>query len=231
MTDELPSAALGSGAEASVPEPLVDAYADDIETTSSELLVTGHVWDVRRDRFPFGGVTLERDYVDHPGAVAVLALDERDRVLLIRQYRHPIAHRDWEIPAGLMDVAGEPGLAGAQRELAEEADLSAARWDVLLDICTTPGGNSETIRIFLARELSPIEHDYVRSEEEAEMLLRWEPLDDVIDAVLRGDVQNAVTTNAVLAAAAARTRGWRTLRSAATPWQRRDRVRGERSKR
>ena len=212
-------------------EPLADAHAADVGVESSELLTRGHVWDVRRDRFAYGGSVLERDYVDHPGAVAVLALDDQERVLLIRQYRHPIAHRDWEIPAGLMDVAGEPGLAGAQRELAEEADLAAARWDVLLDICTTPGGNSETIRIFLARELSQVAHDYVRSEEEAEMLLRWEPLDDVIDAVLRGDVQNAVTTNAVLAAAAARTRGWRTLRSATTPWRRRDLVRGERSKR
>lgn len=207
---------------------LADVQAE-VPVLSSELLARGHVWDLRRDRFAFGGEVLERDYVDHPGAVAVLALDDHGRVLLIRQYRHAIAQRDWEIPAGLMDVAGESGLVGAQRELAEEADLAADRWDVLLDICTTPGGNSETIRIFLARGLRPIVHDYVREAEEAELVVRWEPLESAVDAVLSGRVQNAVTTNAVLAAVAARAAGWRTLRPGDAPWVRRDQVRGERS--
>lgn len=209
-------------------EPLKDEAAE-VELLESELLARGFVWDLRRDTFRFGYEELTRDYVDHPGAVAVLALDEHERVLLIKQYRHPIAHRDWEIPAGLMDVPGEPGLVGAQRELAEEVDLAASRWDVLLDVCTTPGGNSEAIRIFLARELRDIEHDYVREAEEAEMVTRWVPLDEAVEAVLSGDVQNAVTSNAVLAAVAARARDWATLRPGDTPWQRRDLVRGERS--
>ncbi|MBL3687291.1 NUDIX hydrolase [Leucobacter zeae] len=210
-------------------EPLADERAD-VRVLSSELLVQGHVWDVRRDRFEFAGSELVRDYQDHTGAVAVLALDADDRVLLIRQYRHAIGYRDWEIPAGLMDVAGESGLAGARRELAEEADLSADRWDLLLDLFLSPGGTSEAMRIFLARDLGPVEHEYVRSEEEAELVPRWVPLEEVVEAVLDGRVHNAVTANAVLAALAARERGWRTLRDPESPWTAREAARGERSK-
>lgn len=207
---------------------LQDAHAD-LRVTESELLVRGRVWDVRRDRFSYSGTELVRDYVDHAGAVAVLAVDAECRVLLIQQYRHPIAHRDWEIPAGLMDVAGEDALTGARRELAEEADLAAGSWDLLVDVCLSPGGSSEAMRIFLARDLSPAAHDYVREGEEADMVTRWEPLDDVVDAVLAGRVQNAVTASAVLAAEAARARDWATLRPSDEPWLRRERVRGERS--
>lgn len=209
--------------------PLVDLPATEVRVIASELLTRGHVWDVRRDRFAYGDAELVRDYVDHTGAVAVLALDDRERVLLIRQYRHAIAQHDWEIPAGLMDVSGESPLTGAQRELVEEADLRAERWDLLLDVCTTPGGSSEAIRIYLARDLSSVEHDYVREGEEADIVTRWVPLDDAVDAVLAGDVQNAVTSNAVLAAAASRSRGWATLRDTGEPWRTRELVRGERS--
>ncbi|QIK64086.1 NUDIX hydrolase [Leucobacter viscericola] len=195
----------------------------------SELLVRGHVWDIRRDRFEFGGATLERDYMDHPGAVAVLALDAEDRVLLIKQYRHPIAHRDWEIPAGLMDMPGESGLRTAQRELAEEVDLGAERWDLLLDLFLSPGGSSEAMRVFLARDLHTVEHDYVRGEEEAEFVPHWVPLEDAVSAVLDGSVKNAVTASAVLATLAAKGRGWKTLRDPQLPWTAREASRGERS--
>src|SRR5690606_37182686 len=102
----------------------------------------------------------------------------------IQQYRHAIAHRDWEIPAGLMDAPGESGLLAAQRELAEEADLQADRWHLLLDEFLSPGGTSEAMRVFLARDLTPVEHDYVRGEEEAELVPRWVPLDEVVEAAL-----------------------------------------------
>ncbi|QZY51242.1 NUDIX domain-containing protein [Leucobacter tenebrionis] len=209
--------------------PLVDQLAE-VPVLDSELLVRGRVWDVRRDRFEFGGDVLTREYLDHTGAVAVVALDADDRVLLIQQYRHAIAHRDWEIPAGLMDAPGESGLLAAQRELAEEADLQASRWDLLLDLFLSPGGTSEAMRIFLARDLSPAEHDYVRGEEEAELVPRWVPLDEVVEAVLAGRVQNAVTVSGVLAAAASRGRGWSTLRDPELPWVAREAARGTRSK-
>ncbi|MGO1539619.1 MAG: NUDIX domain-containing protein [Leucobacter sp.] len=211
--------------------PLADEHAGDISIHESTLLVRGRVWDVRQDRFQFAGTELVRDYVDHTGAVAVLALDDHDRVLLIQQYRHAIAHRDWEIPAGLMDQPGESGLLGAQRELAEEADLAADEWHLLVDTYTTPGGSSEMIRTFLARGLSEIEHDYVREGEEAEIVVRWEPLDTVVEAALVGRIQNGTTVQAVLAADAARSRGWQTLRPATEAWERRAHVRGERSSR
>lgn len=209
---------------------IADEFVPDVRVVASERLVEGAVWDVRRDRFAFGDGELVRDYVDHTGVAAVLGMDEHERVLLLQQYRHPIAHRDWEIVAGLMDVAGESPLVGAQRELAEEADLAANRWDVLADVYSSPGGSSETVRIFLARDLSPVEHDYVREGEEAEIVTRWVPLDDAVDAVLSGRVQNATTAVAVLAAAAARARGWETLRPADAPWDRHAAVRGERSR-
>ncbi|WP_449282635.1 NUDIX domain-containing protein [Leucobacter sp.] len=210
-------------------QPLADERAE-VRVLDSELLVRGHVWDVRRDRFEFGGTELVRDYLDHPGAVAVLAVDAEERVLLIRQYRHAIAHRDWEIPAGLMDAPGEPGLGAAQRELAEEADLRAERWGLLLDLFLSPGGTSEAMRIFLARDLHRVDHDYVRADEEAELVPRWVPLAEAVEAVLDGRVQNAVTASAVLAAWAARGRGWDALRDPELPWTAREASRGERSR-
>lgn len=212
-------------------EPLIaDAPAPEIEVLQSEVIARGAVWDVRRDRFAFGDAELVRDYVDHTGVAAVLGIDEQDRILLLRQYRHPIGTRDWEIVAGLMDVDGEFALTGARRELAEEADLAADRWDILADVCSSPGGSTEAVRIFLARHLRPIEHDYVREGEEAEIEVRWIPLDDAVEAVLAGRVQNSTTMIAVLAASAARAAGWSTLRPADAPWERRDAVRGERSR-
>ena len=208
--------------------PLADEPAGDVRVRSSELTAPGYVWDVRRERFDFGDAELTRDYVDHPGAVAVLALDESDRVLLIRQYRHAIAHRDWEIPAGLMDLPGEHALAAAQRELAEEADLVAERWALLLDVWSSPGGSSEAVRIFLACDLRPAAEVFAREGEEAELVLRWEPLDSAVDAVLTGRVQNGIAAAAVLAAAVSRGREWADLRPADAPWAGRERARGER---
>lgn len=223
---QTPNPVLGASFDGS----LVDAPAHDVQVLASELVATGYVWDVRRDRFVYGDVELERDYIDHPGAVAVVALDDAGRVLLIQQYRHPIAHRDWELPAGLMDVAGEPGHLAAARELAEEADLAAERWDLLIDMFLTPGGSSEAMRIFLARDVHPTKHTFVREAEEADMLTTWVPLEEAVLAVLEGRVKNAVTAGGILAAATARSLDWATLRTPDTPWPARDIVRGERSK-
>lgn len=211
---------------------IADEPAPDVRVLESRELTPGYVWDLRRDSFEFGPdrETLTRDYIDHPGAVAVLALDDTDRILMFKQYRHAIAHRDWEIPAGLMDVPGESGLASAQRELAEEADIQAAEWSLLLDLFLSPGGSSEAARIFLARKLSTVQHDYTREGEEAELVPEWVPLDEAVDAVLEGRIANSLTAGAVLAAAASRARGWETLRDPHTAWTAREIVRGERSR-
>lgn len=208
---------------------LRDEHADDIRVLDSEQLVQGRVWDVRRDRFRYRDGELVRDFVDHTGAVAVLALDDDDRVLLIQQYRHPIAAREWELPAGLMDTEGESGLETAKRELLEEADLAASEWHLLAELTTTPGGSSECIRVFLARGLSHVQHDYERTGEEVDMRLEWVTLDDAVTAVLERRMQNGVLIAGVLAAQAARARAWSTLGDAHGPWERRGWVRGERS--
>ncbi|PVE90907.1 NUDIX hydrolase, partial [Microbacterium sp. TPD7012] len=156
------------------------------EVLTSDLVYEGRVWDVRSDRVRYGDGEMVRQYVAHTGAVAILALDDEGRVLLIQQYRHPIRHRDWELPAGLLDVAGEEPLEAAKRELAEEADLVAAHWEPLVSSWTTPGGNDEMIHIFLATGISAAESAHDREDEEADIRVEWVPLSDAVDAVLAG---------------------------------------------
>lgn len=208
---------------------LRDEPAPDIEVLDSTRLLEGRVWDVQRDRLVYTDGELVRDFVDHTGAVGVLAMDDDGRVLLIQQYRHAIAARDWEIPAGLMDEPHESGLETAKRELAEEADLAAAEWNLLTEIYTTPGGSSEIIRVFLARGLSEVHHEFTRAGEESDMRLEWVPLEDAVTAVLERRMQNGPLVAAVLAAHAAKQRDWATLGDAHEPWTRRDWVRGDRS--
>jgi len=203
-------------------DPLQDDPAE-VEVTDSRTVYEGVVWNIRRDDLLYDGHTLVREYMDHTGAVAVVALDDRDRMLLIKQYRHPVRMREWEIPAGLLDVDEELALTAAQRELAEEADLTAARWDVLAEFYTSPGGSDEAIRIYLARELLPTAHAFARSAEEADIEVRWAGLDEVVDAVLARRVQNPSLVVGALAAHTARARGWASLASAEAPWPRRSR--------
>ncbi len=190
MTD--PAAATPSGpADEPVEIPVVD----------SELVYEGSVWDVRRDTLDYDGHEIVRQYVAHPGASAVVALDDQDRLLLIQQYRHPIRLRDWEVPAGLLDVAGETPLESAQRELAEEVDLTASSWEPLVSIFTTPGGNDEIVHLFLARGLSPVGKAHEREAEEADIRIEWVPLSEVVSGVLEGRLRNGILAVGALAAA------------------------------
>lgn len=189
----------------------------------SETAFEGAVWDVTREAFRMGpgGDRLVREFIRHPGAVAVLALDDRDRVRMIRQYRHPVGQELWEVPAGLLDVPGEPMLAAAQRELAEEADLVAGQWDVLVDFYTTPGSSSERIRVFLARDLGEVPEDerHERTGEEAGMPMTWVPVTEAVEAVLAGRVHNPSTAMGLLALHAHAARGLDGLLPADAPWQ------------
>lgn len=168
---------------------------------ASELVFEGRVWDVRSDRFRYNDDELVRHYVEHPGAVAIVAIDDEERVLLIQQYRHPIRHNDWEIPAGLLDIAGEAPVDTARRELAEEVDLAASEWEPLLSVFTTPGGNDEVVHIFLARGLTATGRTFARSDEEADIRVEWIPLADAVTAVLEGRMRNGILAAGVLAAA------------------------------
>lgn len=173
----------------------------DATVVEGEVVYRGRVWDVRNDTVAYGENRFQRQYVDHPGAAAIVALDDDDRVLLIQQYRHPIRLRDWEVPAGLLDVAGESPLDTAKRELAEEADLVAASWEPLVSIFTTPGGNDEIVHLFLARGLSPAADVHAREDEEADIRMEWVPLVDAIAGVLAGRLRNGILAVGVLAAA------------------------------
>jgi 8-oxo-dGTP pyrophosphatase MutT (NUDIX family) len=189
---------------------------------STEKVYEGRIWDVVSDSFQLSetGESLTRDYIDHPGAVAVLPMNDAGEVLLIRQYRHPVGMDLWEIPAGLLDVEGEDFVVGAARELAEEADLAAAQWNVLADFFNSPGSSSEAIRIYLARGLTEVpQHErHERTDEEAEIEFHWIAVDDAVAAVLAGRLHNPSAVVGILAAAAARADGFSGLRPADAPW-------------
>jgi ADP-ribose pyrophosphatase len=176
---------------------------------------------VRTDKVRFPDNSLaERDVVIHPGAVGVLALDDADRVLMIRQYRHPVGRLLWEIPAGLRDVRGEAPWRTAQRELAEEAGYRARDWHALIDYFSSPGYSTERLRIFLARDLEIIpeaERDFVPEHEEAQLLTDWVPLAEAVRLVLAGELHNGPAAAGVLAGYAARLEGFEGLRPADAP--------------
>jgi ADP-ribose pyrophosphatase len=185
------------------------------ETVSRDQRYQGPIFTVFTDKVTMsGGNTANRDVVQAKGAVGVVALDEVGRVALICQYRHAVGARLWELPAGLRDVDGEDLVIGAARELAEEADLRAGRWDLLIDLHTSPGFTDESIRLFLARELTPVpdEERHHRTDEEADIELAWFDLDEALAMIFRGQVTNAAAVGGLFAAARARDEGWATLR-------------------
>ncbi len=147
------------------------------------------------------GHTMVREYLEHPGGVSVIALDEDENVAVVTQYRHPVGFRVVEPPAGLLDVAGEGYLLAAQRELAEEAEMAAADWRILADVFSSPGGSSESLRVFLARGLKqvPRPDGFVLGGEEAHMNLHWARLSDLVDGVFAGRLQNPTLIIGVLA--------------------------------
>ena len=192
---------------------------------STRVLAEGHVATFAEDevRTPDGG-EMVREYLRHPGAVGIIALDDEERVVLVRQYRHPVRHRLTEPPAGLLDHAGEDPLVAAQRELAEEVGLSAGRWDVLVDLFSTPGIISEGIRVYLARDLATADRPdgFTAEGEEAEMDTVWASLDDLLEAVLGGRLHNPTLVTGVLAAGVARADAYASLRPGDAPWSARD---------
>ncbi|MFJ6572823.1 NUDIX domain-containing protein [Streptomyces sp. NPDC091292] len=182
---------------------------------------TGNKTSVRTDDVVMpDGTVARRDYQVHPGSVAVLALDEQDRVLVIHQYRHPVRQRLWEIPAGLLDIPGENPLHAAQRELYEEAHVKAEDWRVLTDVYTTPGGCDEAVRIFLARDLSEAEGErFAVEDEEGDMEIARVPLGDLVRGALAGRLHNNCLVVGALSLVAARDGdGLDALRPADAPW-------------
>ena len=195
------------------PRPVAD---HDFETVSSETLYVGKVLALRADevRMP-GGHTARREVIEHYGAVAVLAMDGNRNIVLVYQYRHPVGRRLWELPAGLLDLGGEPPHVTAARELTEEAGLSATDWRVLVDLDSAPGSSDESVRVYLATGLT----DVGRAEghdEEADLTLRWFPLDEAVRMVLAGEIVNSLAVAGILAANTVDDPA--VLRTAETPW-------------
>jgi ADP-ribose pyrophosphatase len=190
------------------------------ETVSRTERYAGPIFTVFSDQVTMSdGDPAGRDVVENKGAVGVVAIDDVGRVVLIHQYRHPVHRRLWELPAGLRDVTGEDMALTAARELAEESDYRAGRFDLLVDLHTSPGFSNETVRIFLARDLSPVPQDerHERTSEEADIEIAWFDLDEAVAMVLRGEITNAAAVGGLLCAARARDDGWATLRPIDTP--------------
>ncbi|WP_328503759.1 NUDIX hydrolase [Streptomyces sp. NBC_00457] len=194
---------------------------EEWEIRATETPFVGNKTSVRTDEvvMPDGSV-VRRDYQVHPGSVAVLALDDDGRVLLIKQYRHPVRQKLWEIPAGLLDIPGENPLHAAQRELYEEAHVKAEDWRVLTDVYTTPGGCDEAVRIFLARHLSEAEGERFEVEhEETELEYARVPVDELVRGVLAGELHNNCLVVGVLSLVAAQQGdGLDALRPADASW-------------
>lgn len=193
--------------------------------TESTTAWSGRIVDMVEDHVVVveGEEPVVRQYTRHPGAVAVVVMrgeEGAEEILLLRQYRHPVNASLWEIPAGLLDIPGEDSRVAAERELAEEADLKAARWDVLVDFFTSPGGSTEPLRVFLARDLETTETSFEREDEEATMEYAWVSLSDALDWVLAGRLHNPSTVIGILSAHAERGRGWEGLREPGAPWLR-----------
>jgi len=155
-------------------------------------------WLTRPDSGDEG--SFRRLVVEHPGAAVVLAIDDDDRVLCIRQYRHPVEQRLVELPAGVCDEPGEDPLEVARRELREEAAMQATRWRHLLSTWSSPGYSAERIHYYLAEGLSPADRgDFVLAHEEADLETVWVPFSALVEAVLSGDVADGPVVQAVLA--------------------------------
>jgi 8-oxo-dGDP phosphatase len=193
----------------------------DYPVLATESIFTGNVISLRLDKVRMSDATVAvREVVEHPGAVGVVALDDDDAILLVNQYRHPVRARLDELPAGLLDVDGEPALLAAQRELAEEAAVTATEWHVLVDLYTSPGMSNEAIRLFLARGLAPVPEDdrFLPEHEEITLTVHRVPLAEAIGRVLRGQLTNAAAVAGILATAHGAATSWAGLRPADAPW-------------
>jgi len=151
--------------------------------------------------------TFRRLVVEDPGAVVVLALDEEERAVVIRQYRHPVGMRLVELPAGKLDQPGEEPVVAGRRELREEVGLQAREWTHLMTTYASPGITAETHALYLARGLEEVDRDFEPHHEEADLTVERVPVQELVEAVLDGRVADAPLATAVLAYETLKARG------------------------
>jgi ADP-ribose pyrophosphatase len=189
-------------------EPLADrAGLDESSTSKSEVVFIGKIWNLISRTFNFQGQVLTREYIKHPGAVAVIAINQQDELLLINQYRAPVNEFLFDVPAGVLDVEGEDKLSAAKRELQEETDYIAQDWELLQEFYTTPGSSSEAITIYLATNIVKSTEVFERTGEEKHLEGSWVPFAEVLESVVHSRFKSPTLVVGVLALAQRRKNG------------------------
>ncbi|AEF39981.1 NUDIX domain-containing protein [Hoyosella subflava] len=196
---------------------MTEPGSHEFSTSASRLAYDGAVIALRVDDVVMpGGRSAVREVIEHYGAVAIVAIDDEDRIAFVEQYRHPLGARLLELPAGLLDEPGESPLRAAERELVEEAGIAADSWKLLVDVAVSPGMTDEVVRVFLAQDLRETARPEAEHEE-ADMRILRVPLADAVKMALRGEISNATSVAGVLALHAARAAGT-DLREPDAPW-------------
>jgi len=186
----------------------------------------GRIYDIATHAVEIDGHVVEREITLHPGAVSVACVNDGNEILLLRQYRHPVGAYLFELPAGLMDKPGEPPLAAAKRELAEEAGLGASQWDLLIDFFNSPGGSSEAHRVYLARGIERLAGGRAGGDgaEENDMAEVWVPIDQALELAMSGAIANPTALIGIFATYTSWANAWAQLRPAESPWLTRERL-------
>lgn len=221
----------------------------EFKVVASETLLEAPIICVRRDQVVMpGGAVHAREVVEHFGAVAIVVIRPTEQasteqasteqtnthpantppetthtweVAVVHQWRQSVGRRLYELPAGLLDVYGEDPLVCAQRELREEAGVHADTWHTLVDLVNSPGFCDEAVRVYLAKDLHEIDRPEPE-EEEADLVLKWLPLEQACDMVFSGEIVNSIAVGGLLAAARALTQhsaGHTALRPADCPFE------------
>ncbi len=161
----------------------------------AEVVFRSYVFSVERRVVRHGNETFERDVALHPGAVAVLVINDRGEVGFIRQYRATFDELLLELPAGTQDVPGEPALETAKRELLEEIGYEAAEWTLLGRFMNSPGWTSQVMTVYVARQLTARERAPAGPEERSSTVLWLSP------AEIRQTLKNASAMDSTTALA------------------------------
>jgi len=182
-----------------MPDPDRRANADPLDErlVESTVVYRGRVLEFRVDTVERAdGRRARREVAGHPGAVAIVALDPEERVLLVRQYRHPAGRVLLEIPAGTLDRDAATGAPedpddAARRELEEETGYRAGGWERLADFWTAPGFATERMFLYLATDLAPAGDGRLGPDEDEALELVRLPWREAVAAAERGEIGDA----------------------------------------